>query len=77
MLYGNGRGSVLRTLDEKADDETVIKVALANIGRTLAEFWPNGKPENYDTTGYWAKTGEGKYKKHCDENGQFRWDDFK
>lgn len=82
FLWGTGRGSVCRAIREKADEQTVAKVALANMGRVLPGFYSEeqikqGIKPDYDfTTADWAARGEAKYKEHVGADGKFRYSDF-
>lgn len=73
-LYGCGRASVIEAIREKASEETVVKVALANIGRWFGAMFITEAEDN--KTEKWAEKGEAEYKKHLDKDGNFRYSDF-
>lgn len=66
-------------LAKKTAEYTVVKVALANIGRALSEFLPDSNEKSRDTYTIddWAKEGEEEFAKHCTPAGRFRYGDFK
>jgi len=78
-LIGLGKYCVASALDDDAAEYTVVKVALANIGRALSEFLPNSGEKSRDayTIDEWAKEGEEEFAKHCTPSGRFRYGDFK
>ena len=70
-LEGDGIGPVAKAIKSRLPKFTVIKIALANMGRVFF------RDEDSYTCEDWTKIGEDKYIKHCDENGRFRFEDFK
>lgn len=81
QLIGLGKYSVESALVEGAAEYTVVKVALANIGRAFSDLdstpKTGEKSHNTYTTEDWAKHGEEEFTKHCTPAGQFRYRDFK
>ena len=82
-LEGTGIGPVAQALVAHLPEETVIKIALANRWRVLSSVYTERmlargiKPEYEYTLEDWAAKGEEEFNKHCDENGRFRFEDFK
>ena len=79
QLLGIGKYCVEGSLSAGDPEYTVVKVALANIGRALSDFLPDDgeKSRNDYTTEDWAREGEAEFAKHCTPEGRFRYEDFK
>lgn len=81
QLIGLGKYCVANALADGVAEYTVVKVALANIGRALSDFDPNPDPgeksRNEYTIDDWAKAGAEEFAKHCTPAGRFRYGDFK
>lgn len=71
-----GKFCVMRVIEDGADEYTIVKVALANIGRCLSEFIPGERSRDEYTDDEWAKEGEEEFIKHCTDSGRFRYEDF-
>ena len=82
-LEGAGIGPVARALVAHLPEETVIKIALANRWILFSRVYTERmlaigiKPDYEYTLEDWAAEGEEEFNKHCDENGRFRFEDFK
>ena len=77
QLIALGKYYVLDVINEGADEYTIVKVALANIGRAFSEFIPGERSRDEYTVDEWAKEGEKEFRKHCTDSGRFRYEDFK
>lgn len=79
QLIGLGKYYVVDVLSRGTAEYTVVKVALANIGRALSEFLPDSSEKSRDawTIDEWAKEGEEEFARHCTPAGRFRYGDFK
>ena len=81
QLVGLGKYCVEEALADGAAEYTVVKVALANIGRAFTDFEQKTedgeKSRNDYTTADWAKEGEDEFARHCTPTGKFRYGDFR
>lgn len=78
QLVGLGKYYMEDVLTRGTAEYTVVKVALANIGRALSEFLPDSSEKSRDawTIDEWTKEGEKEFFKHCTPAGRFRYEDF-
>ena len=82
-LYMAGADAVLEALDANLPEDDVIKVALANVGRVFCMSYSKTtldtgvKPDWDFSPQDWIARGEEKFRRHLDENGKFRFSDFK
>lgn len=77
-LVGNGEGVVADAIEHRLPKYAVVKIALANRDNC---FGPDVIGEDEDchvtTLEEWEQQGEDEFKQHLDENGKFRFSDFK
>ena len=82
-LDGCGIGPVHHAISERLPEAAVVKIALANIGRLFGMGYSKTtlasgvKPDWEYTHEDWIARGEDEYKKHLDDNGKFKYSDFK
>ena len=82
-LYGMGTGPVYEALSNRLSEEAVVKIALANKGRWFSTGYSKTtlesgvKPTWEYTHEDWIARGEEEYRKHLDDNGKFKYSDFK
>ena len=82
-LYGMGTGPVYEALSNRLSEEAVVKIALANKGRWFSTGYSKTtlasgvKPDWEYTHEDWIARGEEEYRKHLDDNGKFKYSDFK
>ena len=82
-LDGVGVEPIHHAISERLPEESVVKIALANIGRLFGMSYSKTtlasgvKPDWEYTHEDWSARGEEEYKKHLDDNGKFKYSDFK
>jgi len=82
-LDGIGTGPVYAAISQRLPEEAVVKIALANIGRLFGMGYSKTtlasgvKPDWEYTHEDWIAQGEEEYKKHLDDNGKFKYSDFR
>ena len=82
-LDGIGTGPVYKAISQRLPEVAVVKIALANRGRLFSTGYSKTtlesgvKPEWEYTLEDWFARGEEEYKKHLDDNGMFKYSDFK
>lgn len=82
-LDGIGTGPVYKAISQRLPEEAIVKIALANRGRLFSTGYSkttleSGVKPNWEYTHEdWIARGEEEYKKHLDDNGNFKYTDFK
>ena len=77
-LLGNGEGVVADAIEHRLPKYSIVKISLANQDNG---FCPDVAGEDGElhikTLEEWEQQGEEEFKQHLDENGKFRFSDFK
>jgi len=77
-LVGNGEGVVADAIEHRLPKYSIVKISLANQDNG---FCPDVAGEDGElhikTLEEWEQQGEEEFKQHLDENGKFRFSDFK
>ena len=77
MLCGAGHSNVAEALEHRFSKETIVKIALANLGNAFGDdLLPKGKEDKW-TFEEQAKQGEDEFNRHLDKNGKFSFSDYK
>ena len=77
MLRGAGLSNVSEALELRFAKNTIVKIALANLGNAFGDdLLPEGKEEKW-TFEEQAKKGEDEFNRHLDKNGNFSFSDYK
>ncbi len=73
QLTGIGEYTVANAIEQELPEYSIVKIALANIGRVLGEDSGTGAPNLAEL----EKAGEAEFVKHCTPSGKFRYGDYK
>jgi len=75
LLVMFGLDIVGEALQKRMKKDDIIKIALANVGNAFPA--DDGEQEEPETLEDYAKEGEKRFKRYCDDAGHFRFDLFK
>ena len=76
MLCGAGKSNVAEALELRFAKNTIVKIALANLGNAFGDDLLVGDEHQW-TFEEQAKQGEDEFNRHLDKNGNFSFSDYK